>query len=163
MNNSIHILNQMGVLTSFNVAKRITEKEINKYCAKHRKSGKSERQIKEMLKEKILSDISHALQSNEIPGLISDDKIPENFKIDKEVLQRMPELNRLIMIIATKISEKQYDTMSLCYFINSLVNVLGLSEDDFTKFHRQNGPVDEETDNEENDDEDDNNEFGSNA
>jgi len=28
--------------------------------------------------------------------------------------------------------------MSLCYFINSLVNMLGLTEEDFENFHKQN-------------------------
>ena len=50
----------------------------------------------------------------------------------------MPEMNRLIMIVGHKLAEKKYDKMSLCYFINSLVNLLGLTESDFEKFHRQN-------------------------
>jgi hypothetical protein len=36
--------------------------------------------------------------------------------------------------------------MSLCYFINSMVNILGLQETDFEKFHRQNNNDDDDDD-----------------
>ena len=34
----------------------------------------------------------------------------------------------------------------MCYFINSLVNILGLSEEDFTKYHRENNKDDDDDD-----------------
>lgn len=139
MNTPIHILNQFGVLASFSVAKKITEKEINKYFLKHKKSGKSNSQIREMLKKKIVSDIQKAIFKNEIPGLISQDGESVNQSdIDPSLLKNVPELNRMIVVVSQKLTDKHYDKMSLCYFINSLVNVLGLTEDDFTKFHKQN-------------------------
>lgn len=153
-------------MTSFSVAKKIREEEINRYFSKHRKSGKTDRQIGAMMKEKILSDINGALDKKEVPGIISMDEAANSMGIDKESAQKITELNRLIMVIAHKISEKKCDKMALCYFINSLVNVLGLSEEDFTKFHRQNGSVNDnpETDEEDDDDEDDDDdEFGNNA
>jgi len=136
----------MGVLTSFSVAKKITEDDINKYFSRYKRLGKSEQQIGKMLQEKIVSEINEAVQNNKIPGLVSPQEVAESLGIDKKIIARMPELNRLIMVLAHKMSEKNYDKMSLCYFINSLVNVLGLSEDDFTKFHRQNSKNDDDDD-----------------
>ena len=157
MNPTIHIINQMGVMSSFSVAKKITEKDISKYFSKHKRAGKSEKQIGEMLRAQIISDINDAVEKNEIPGIISVDGLPNNMGIDKEIVKNIPELNRLIVIIAHKISDKNYDKMSLCYFINSLVNMLGLGEEDFNKFHKKNGPVDaeDEPDNEDNDEPED--------
>jgi hypothetical protein len=146
MNQPIHILNQMGVMTSFSVAKKITEEDINKYFSKYKRSGKNEKQIGDMLKEKILDDIDNAVKKNQIPGILQTEELANSLGIDKNVIKKMPELNRLIMIISHKIAEKKYDKMSLCYFINSLVNVFGLSEDDFTKFHQQNGTSDDDDD-----------------
>lgn len=132
----IHILNQMGILTTFSVAKKITEGEIKKYYGKQKKSGKTEKQISDMLREKILDDIHTAIDNNEIPGLISPKEIAKQLGMQPSVVDRVPELNRLVMIVANKLSEKKYDKMSLCYFINSMVNMLGLTEKDFEKFHR---------------------------
>lgn len=156
----IHILNQLGVLTSFSVAKKVTEEDINKYFSKYKKSGKSEKQIGEMLKDKILLDINNAVENNEIPGIVTPQELAESLGVDKKVIERMPDINRLVSIIAQKMIDKQYDKMSLCYFINSLVNILNLTEDDFTKFHRQNNKNDgndEDNDNGEDDDGDDDN------
>lgn len=143
MNPPIHILNQLGVLTSFSVAKKITENDINKYFAKHKKKGKSDSQIGKMLRDKIVSDIQDAVENNKIPGLVSQQEMAEGMGIDKKIIAKIPEINRLIIVISQKISEKNYDKMSMCYFINSLVNVLCLTEEDFTKFHQQNKTDDE--------------------
>lgn len=136
MTKPIHILNQMGILTTFSVAKKITEDDIQKFYVRQKKTGKSEKQIREMLHDKILNDIQEAILRNEIPGLISSQELAKAMGLDKEVVDKVPELNRLVMIIAQKLSEKNYDKMSLCYYINSLVNVLGLTEKDFERFHR---------------------------
>jgi ribosomal protein S25 len=138
MDQPIHILNQMGVLTSFSVAKRITEEEIHKHFTKQKKAGKSENQIGEMLRDRILTEIQEAVQNNKIPGLLTPQEFAQNMGISKPVAEKIPELNRLLMVIIHKMSEKKYDKMALCYFINSLVNMLGLTKEDFMKFHNQN-------------------------
>ena len=152
MNQPIHLLNQLGVMTSFSVAKKISEEDIIKYFDKQKRSKKSEKEIGEMLQEKIAGDIHRAIENQEIPGLLSPQEFAESLGIDKKVVAKIPELNRFIMIIASKIAERKYDKMSLCFFINSLVNILGLTEEDFTKFHRQNNNKDDdESDDDESD------------
>lgn len=146
MNLPIHILNQLGVLTSFSVAKKITEDDINKYFAKHRKKGRSNSQIGQMLRDKIVSDIQDAIEQNKIPGLISQQEMAEDMGINKKVVAKIPEINKLILVLSQKLSEKKYDKMTLCYFINSLVNVMNLTEEDFTKFHQQNKDDDDDED-----------------
>ena len=158
MNLPIHILNQLGVLTSFSVAKKITEDDINKYFAKHKKKGRSNLQIGQMLRNKIVSDIQDAIEHNKIPGLVSQQEMAEGIGIDKKVIAKIPEINKLILVLSQKLSEKNYNKMTLCYFINSLVNVMNLTEEDFTKFHQQNKNNDDETDDDD-DDEGGNDEF----
>ena len=146
MINPIHILNKMGVLSSFSVAKKITEKELNTYISKEKKAGKSTKKIGEILKQKIMDEIETAIIENKIPGLMSD----ENLKADTLLSKNVIDLNRFIAIITNKMTEKNYDKMSLCYFINGLTNMLGLQEEDFIKFHRRNND-----DNDGDDDDDD--------
>lgn len=159
MNVPIHILNQLGVLTSFSVAKKITEDDINKYFAKHKKKGRTNSQIGQMLKDKIVSDIQSAIEQNKIPGLVSQQEIAESMGIDKNVIAKIPEINKIILILSQKLSEKKYDKMTLCYFINSLVNVMNLTEKDFTKFHQQNKNNDDDDEYDDDNDESGNDEF----
>lgn len=149
MNSAIHMLNQLGVMASLSIAKNITEQEINKYFIKHKKLGKNNAQITEMLKKKIISDIQKSILKKEIPGLIIQNDIT-----DSAVIHNIPEINKITMVLVQKMIEKQYDKMTLCYFINNLVNMFGLTEEDFTRFHKQNGDGEDETGG---DDEDDGN------
>lgn len=135
----IHILNETGVLASFSVAKKITEEDIQKYFSKQKKSGKTVHQINNMLQDQISKDIQDAILNNKIPGLISSQELVKQLALDQTIVDKMPELNRLVMIITHKLAEKKYDKMSLCYFINSLVNLLNLTERDFENFHQQSG------------------------
>ncbi len=146
MTKPIHILNQLGILTTFSVAKKISDEDIQKYFTKQKKSGKTEKQIGDMFHEKILNEIQDALLRNEIPGLISSQEIAKQMGLDQSVIDKVPELNRLVMIIAQKLSEKNYDKMSLCYYINSLVNILNLTEKDFSKFHKKKKEAEEDED-----------------
>ena len=140
----------MGVITSFSVAKKIVEEDLNKFYNRGKKLGKSEKELTVLIKEKILNEIQEAIIDQKIPGLISQQEIATEMGISKKVVENIPELNRLIMVITNKLSEKKYDKMSLCYLINSLVNCLNLTESDFEKYHRQNSK-----DNNDDDDDDD--------
>lgn len=136
----IHILNQLGVITSFSVAKKISEEDIYKIFSLYKRTGKSDTEIDQIIKEKILGEIEEAITNQKIPGLLSPEELTEELGISKSIITNMSEMNRFLMVISNKLLEKKYDRMSLCYFINSLVNCLGLSESDFEKFHRQNSP-----------------------
>lgn len=135
----IHILNQMGVITSFSIAKKISEEDITKFVIKGKKSGKSESEIERLLRNKIVSEIQTAIDSNNIPGLLSPQDMAKELGLNKSIVNNLPELNRIVMVIVHKLSEKKFDKPSLCYFVNSIVNLLGLSEEDFEKFHKQTG------------------------
>ena len=133
MLNPVHILNQMGVMTSFSVAKKVSEEDITKFLAKVKKEGKSPEELNHILREQVLSEIEDAVSHSKIPGLLSPEELAKQMGVQKAVINNLPELNRLIMIVGHKLAEKKYDKMSLCYFINALVNLLGLTEKDFEK------------------------------
>ena len=138
MINPVHILNQMGVITSFSVAKKVSEVDVHKFFSRRKKDGKTEAEINEMLKEKILGEIEDAVVNCQIPGLLNPQELAAECGINPNVVKNIPELHRLTMVIGYKLAEKKYDRMSLCYLINNIVNLLGLTEQDFEKFHQQN-------------------------
>jgi len=141
------MLTQMGVLTSFSIAKKVTEADITAFFKKNKKAGKTEEQIGELLKEKIFGEIRDALVNQKVPGLVTPFDIM-NPNVEAGITKNLAELNRLLMIISHKLIEKKFDKLSLCYFINSLVNLIGLTEKDFENFHRKmsNQNNDEEDD-----------------
>lgn len=143
MNNQpVHILNQMGVISSFSVAKKITESDINKFFRRHKRHGKKTSEISKLLHEKVISEIEEAMLSHKIPGILNQQELAAEMGVDKNIIANMPELDRLMSVVTQKLTEKKYDQMSLCYFINGMVNSLGLSEEDFEKFHQQNDDED---------------------
>jgi hypothetical protein len=142
----IHILNQMGVIPSFSLATKVTEHDVTKLYNKERRAGKTQAEIEEFLRNKIIDEIQNALAKQQIPGLLNPQEIAEEAGLSKKIVRNIPELNRLVMVVAHKLIEKKFDKMSMCYLINGLVNMIGLTESDFEKFHRQNNKNNEEDD-----------------
>jgi hypothetical protein len=143
----IHLLTKMGILSAFSVAKKVTEDDVSKTFQKYKKIGKSDEEIGNIIKAKIYEEIQDALVHNKIPGLVTNGMegvVNSNIS--------MIELNKLIVIIAQKLTEKKYDKMPLCYFINSLVNLLALTEKDFERFHRKMSRQNSDDDDEDDDD-----------
>jgi hypothetical protein len=142
MNSSpAHILTQTRVLTSFHVAKKITQEELDLFFKQNKKKGRKEQEIGDMMREKIMDEIHDALIERKIPGLLS----PNEGGMGQMVSEKIPDLNRIITVVTQKMIEKKYDKMSMCYIINSMVNLLGLSERDFEKFHQQRLKDDDNT------------------
>jgi hypothetical protein len=138
----IHLLNKMGVLISFSVAKKITESYISKYFKKQRKLGKTDEEIQKLFIQKIENEILNSMNDYTIPGLLKeggqfDNKNTSN--LPKDITEKIPSINKLIVFIAHRIMGQKFDKMTLCYIINSLVNLLNLSEEDFEKFHGLDG------------------------
>lgn len=68
-----HILAKHGVLTTFSIAKKVKQSDITKFRKELKKTCKDGDKINERLEQMILLHINNSIQSDEIPGLISDD------------------------------------------------------------------------------------------
>jgi hypothetical protein len=134
---STHILTRLKILTSFSIAQRVTEKEIANFYKKHSSQGKSDFEIGELLKYSVLKEVKTALDNNKIPGLISHNEDLVTPNANDPVNKNIDVLNKLVAIIANKLNSKNFDKVSLCYCINTLVNLLGLTEEDFDEFHQK--------------------------
>lgn len=128
----IHILTKMGVLQSFSIAKKITQSDIDEMVKVVEKEKKSENEVVELVKAKILGDILDASKNGKLPGLI----LPSPNK-NQIPVQNLEFLNRMVLLLTDKFKSKKIDRFSLCYFVNYLVGSLGLSEEDFEDFHRR--------------------------
>jgi len=133
MTQPTHILNKLGILSSFSVARRLSEKDIQKYFIKHAKKGKTTEEIHKMFIQKIENDILTALENGTIPGTLRKDGLNISSMSDK-----LPAINKLVIFIAHRIMGMNFNKMTMCYIINTLVNLLNLTDEDFENFHKEN-------------------------
>ncbi len=133
MQTANHVLSKEGILTTFSIAKRITAKDIRKISQKLKrsKSHANSEELQDLLKEKIIKDTQKNLDINKIPGLIIQGAD------DEEEKKRIMELTYFASMIAKKLSEKNIDKYYSCYIINAIVNMLGLTEENFNEFHKK--------------------------
>jgi hypothetical protein len=173
-----HLLSEMGILSSFSVAKKISEREFDNIFNKIDKRNKTRKEIDKLVVDAILKNNNkNKINVNEIPGVITNDE-NHSFSggasgqlnlVDKQLNK---EKNKLIAytcfasIISKKIVEKRLDKYHMYFIINAIVNMLNLNENDFDEFHKKfqefkekDGNVEshnnEEEDNDNDDDEDD--------
>ena len=149
MNQPSHILNKLGILSSFSIARRISEEDIQKFFVKHIKKGKTTEEVHKLFLEKIESDILEAIETGTIPGIINENR-PDLNNISSQLAAKLPAINKLIVFIAHRIMCMKFDKMSMCYIIDTLVNLLNLTDDDFQTYHGLNNGEDGDDDDDDN-------------
>jgi hypothetical protein len=125
-----HILAQEGILTTFSIAKKVTERDIKRLRDKLSKSSKvNAKKLEELLRLSILKETQRDIEQNNVPGLVIDgaEQVEEK--------KRLMELTYFASMMSKKLSEKNIDKYHACYIINAMVNLLGLTESDFNDFH----------------------------
>ena len=126
-----HILSKEGILTTFSIAKKVTAKDVKKLREKMKLTKMDANKLHELLRMTIVKDTQKNIKSQKIPGLIISGLE------DEEEKKRIMELTYFASMIAKKLSEKNINKYHSCYIINSIVNMLGLTEDDFDEFHKK--------------------------
>lgn len=135
-----HILSKEGILTSFSIAKKIMVRDIKKITVRDIKkfrdglknSKMNAKKSQESLRKVIIKEAVESVNTQKIPGLLLNGIFAEN-----EEKKRMMELTYFSSVIAKKLAEKKIDKYHSCYIINAIVNMLGLTEEDFNEFHRK--------------------------
>ena len=127
-----HILSKEGILLSFSIAKKITVKDIKKTREDAKNSKVSSKKFQESLRKSIIKEAKKTLDIQKIPGLLLDGVFAET-----EEKKRIMELTYFASIIAKKLSDKKIGKYHSCYIINAIVNMIGLTEEDFDEFHRK--------------------------
>lgn len=149
-----HLIASHGILTAFSIARRVSPKDIKDMSAKIKKDlrvkkqKKTQREFDELLKKEILKTSKYAIEHEQIPGLITSENNVNSRPIladDKRIMQ----LNYAANNIAKKWVREKTSKDEICYMILSLLNTLGLSDQDFKDFNKKYG---NQQDNEDEDD-----------
>lgn len=127
-----HILSKEGILTSFSIAKKVTVKDVKKLRDGLKNSKMDAKKLQEALRNAVIKGARESVDAQKIPGLLLDGIFAES-----EEKKRIMELTYFASIIAKKLSEKRVGKYHSCFIINAIVNMLGLTEEDFDEFHRK--------------------------
>lgn len=132
MHTANHILAKEGILTTFSIAKKVTARDVKKLRDKMKTSKMDAEKLQELLRMAVVKETQGTIETQKIPGLILDGMFANS-----EEKKRIMELTYFSSVIAKKLAEKKIDKYHSCYIINAIVNMLGLTEEDFDEFHRK--------------------------
>ena len=143
MQTANHILAKEGILTTFSIAKKVTAKDVKKLREKLKTAKVDSAKLNELLRKAVVKETQATIETQKIPGLILDG-VEEN-----EEKKKIMELTYFASVIAKKLAEKKVGKYHSCYIINAIINMLGLTEEDFDEFHKKfskfrDGKTDEE-------------------
>ena len=132
MHTANHILAKEGILTTFSIAKKVTAKDVKKLRDKMKSAKIDADKLGELLRLAVVKESQKEIETQKIPGQIVDGMLGNS-----EEKKRIMELTYFSSVIAKKLAEKKIDKYHSCYIINAIVNMLGLTEEDFDEFHRK--------------------------
>lgn len=127
-----HLITELGVLKSLSIGKRLSPDKVRDYKSKIKKITKTKEEAESLLNKVILKDAEKTMDTSEVPGMVIEKPSQKRQNTEK----RLIDLTYFASIISKKVTEKKLGKFDRCYLINVLVNMLGLSEEDFDVFHR---------------------------
>ena len=136
-----HLISEKGILVNFSVAKKISPEKIKSLESKIKKKMKKNDDLELLLKQEISKETQKTLDINEIPGLIDvyQKKImPQSSKGIFENETRVMMLNLIGIGIAKKLISKKLKKDEICFVILTILGALGLTDEDFRMFHKNN-------------------------
>ena len=138
-NGANHLLVQHGILVNFQIAKEIPMSEIKKIEKKLKPIYKNPKELTEKVNAELYKSTQNSILNEPIPGFFSSG-------IFKKNPNKLPELNSAAAQIGKFINDKKLSKMETCYMILSILNLLGMTDEDFKKYHKLK---DEESDSDE--------------
>lgn len=122
-----HVLQKTGVLKTFTVAKVVKKKDIDELKALIKSVASDDAEYKKMLSEEMLKISNMHDQSNPIPGIIYPAAEDGN--------------KTLLFSITTKfckgIKSQNFNKRELAFLISSIIDKLGLTQEDFVNLKQE--------------------------
>jgi len=154
-----HLISEKGILVNFSVAKRISSEKIKSLETKIKKNMKLGDDLEYLLKQEISKQTQKTLNINDVPGLLinkNNKKIISDSKGIFENESKVMMLNLFGIGIAKKLINQKFKKDEICFVILTILGSLGLTDEDFKMFHKNNySSTQDHTDEDEEDEEDD--------
>lgn len=136
-----HLISEKGILVNFSVAKKISSVKMKVMEEKVKKKMKKGDNLETLLKQEITKQTQKTLNFNEIPGLIGMNKPQTDksspigiFKNETKVMM----LNLFGISLAKKMISQKFKKDEICFIILTVLGSLGLTDEDFRNFHKNN-------------------------
>jgi hypothetical protein len=156
-----HLIAKHGVLVSFSIAKKLNRENIKAIADEIEKLGGDKKTRTQLLEEEIKRNTMESMKLTDVPGLIMSktevlkEKFMDNsFMKDEKIIISLMILSNSL---SKKILDKKIPKEQMCFVLISLINSLGLSDEDFKNFHQKHNPnfIDEDDDFDDIEDDDD--------
>ncbi len=130
-----HLLSDLGVLKKFSIAKKISNAEIQKETKKIKKIHKNADADKlyKLLVDVLISKTKKMVEDKFPPGLIIPEENIKRDKLDKFYTELMV----ISQALCNKFKEEKLSTHQICFIFNAMINILGITEEDFLKFYEK--------------------------
>ena len=130
-----HLLSTLGILAQFNIAKRISKKEIDATTKKIKKIFKEENpnKFQKLLVDALIAKTKKYVSKEMPPGLIFPKQNPKKDELDIYYM----ELSSISQALSNKFQEQKLTKDQLCFILNATINILGVTESDFEEFHKR--------------------------
>ena len=130
-----HLISSLGILTSFQIAKKINKQEVSKESRKIKRIFKESDPAKfqKLLMDALIEKAKKSVENELPPGLVFPKKNLKKQKLDKFYL----ELSAISQALTNKFVEQNLSKHQVCFILNAVINLLGLTEEDFLDFHKK--------------------------
>jgi hypothetical protein len=130
-----HLISSLGILTSFSIAKKINKAEISKESRRIKRIFKESdpEKFQKLLMDALIEKAKKSVLDEIPPGLIFPKTHTKKSELDKFYM----ELSAISQALTNKFVEQSLSKHQICFIITAVINILGLTEEDFQNFHKK--------------------------
>lgn len=161
-----HILSKHGVLSAFNIAKKVKQSDIKKLRAELKKTCSNTDDVNEKLQQMIVLQMRNSVHFDKIPGLIVNKANKSKVKLDpfRNIPDKLKQKIVGIAYMANNILHKEkFNKELILIFLQILLMENKITDDDVKAFHEKyklrpfndTDYINEDNDEDDDDDEDD--------
>jgi len=130
MNNIKHLLSQNGILTSFNICKKVSPTKVKNIKKKLLKNGMPEDKIEDELYKHIISKHIDDSNIDDIPGIILDG-MPPKIKIKPAVQKKIASTSS---DISAYFKKNKFTKEEIILYIQAVFFLCGITNNDVSEF-----------------------------
>jgi hypothetical protein len=135
INNSNHLLSSLGVLSSFIIARKISNKDISIITKQLKKTHgkKSKVEFQKLLVDTLIENTKKYVSTQQPPGFIIPPINEKKQKLDAFYSQ----LAQVSQNLSVELKKQKLTKLQVCFIINALINLMELTETDFENFREK--------------------------
>lgn len=138
-----HILAKLGVMTAFNIAKKVKQSDIRKLRAELKKTCKNSDEINDKLQQMILLQMRNTTHYDKVPGLIVNGKAHNvRKKLNVDPFKNIPDIIKqkivgLAFMTNKHFQKEKFNKELILIFLQILLMENKIGREDINAFHQK--------------------------